>query len=280
VDGLGSVNVFTYVDYRTYLADFYRAEKASKQRFSHRAFSRRVGLRSSNYLYLVMKGERELSGAMAPRFARACKLTKAEGDYFCELVAFSRAATLEERNRCYERLARFRGFRAAHELDRAQAAYHASWYVPAIRELAARPDFVDDPRWVAGMLLPPISPSQAGEALDTLLSLGLLVKDASGRLRQAEPLVTTGAGPLGLHIVNYHRAMLQRALAALDAQPREERDISTLTLCVSEAGMERIKERVRSLRRELLSEAELEGTPTRVVQVNFQVFPLTKKDQP
>jgi uncharacterized protein (TIGR02147 family) len=279
VDGDRSVNIYGYTDYRVFLADFYRAEKAKKH-FSHRAFSRRAGLRSSNYLYLVMRGERALSAEMAPRFAEACRLSKTEAEYFCELVAFGRATTIAERNRCYERLARFRGFRAAHRLDGAQAAYHASWYVPAIRELAARADFADDPRWVASMLLPPISPAQAKDALDTLSSLGLLVRCEDGRLRQAEPLVTTGKGPLGLHVVNYHRAMLERATDALESLPREERDISTLTLCVSEAGMERIKERVRALRRELLSEAEKEGPPMRVVQVNFQVFPLTKKEPP
>jgi len=275
MDGIGRVNVFSFVDYRDYLRAFYRTQKERTARFSHRAFSRRAGLRSSNYLHLVMNGKRELSSEMAPNFARACSLGREESDYFCELVSFGRASTVDERNRCYSRMARFRGFRAAHKLDAAQAAYHSTWYVPAIRELAARRDFREDPKWVAAQLLPPISREQAHDALVLLENLGLLVRGKNGRLEQAQPVVTTGSGPLGHHIVNYHHTMLERAMRALDELPREERDISSLTLCVAESAVEELKERVRAFRRELLALAELEPSPERVMQLNFQIFPLT-----
>jgi uncharacterized protein (TIGR02147 family) len=222
-----------------------------------------------------MKGERDLSAEMATRFARGCSLRKVEADYFCELVAFGQARTADERNRCYDRLGRFRQFRAAHQLDAAQAAYHSSWYMPAIRELVAREDFQEDPKWIASLLLPPISPQQAREALATLCELKLLVRDGGGRLRQAEQLVTTGRGPLGHHVVNYHRTMITHAVQALDHVPRDERDISSLTLCVSQASLPRIKERIRAFRQELLQFAELEGEAERVVQINFQLFPLS-----
>src|SRR6186997_2681837 len=101
-----TVHVFEYLDYRAYLRDFYREQKAKSRAFSHRAFSRRAGLRSSNYLSLVMKGARDLSSDMAPRFAKACGLIKHEADFFCDLVAYSQAKTTEEKRRLHERLAR------------------------------------------------------------------------------------------------------------------------------------------------------------------------------
>jgi len=269
------VNVFSFVNYRDYLRAFYSTQKERTTRFSHRAFSRRAGLRSSNYLHLVMNGKRELSSEMAPNFARACSLSRVEADYFCELVSFGRAATLDEKNRCYARMARFPAFRAAHKLDAAQAAYHSTWYVPAIRELAARRDFQEDPKWIAAQLLPPISREQAREALSLLENLGLLVRGPRGQLEQAQAVVTTGTGPLGHHIVNYHHTMLERAMRALDDLPREERDISALTLCVAESAVEELKERIRAFRRELLALAELDPSPERVMQINFQIFPLT-----
>jgi uncharacterized protein (TIGR02147 family) len=275
-----SVHIFDYLDYRAFLRDFYVAEKAKARGFSHRAFSRRAGLKSSNYLNLVIKGERDLSADAATRFARGCGLVKAEADYFCELVAFGQAKTAELRNRCYERLARFRRFRTAHKLEQAHAAYHGAWYMPAVRELAARADFRDDPKWIAAVLEPAISTAQARDALATLTALGLLVREARGRLRQADSLLTTGDGPLGHHIVNYHRTMIDQAKHALDRVPREERDISSLTLCVSDEALPRLKERIAQFRRELLQTAELEGAPSRVVQINFQLFPLSRKKEP
>jgi uncharacterized protein (TIGR02147 family) len=84
-------------------------------------------------------------------------------------------------------------------------------------------------------------------------------------------------GPLAHHVVEYHRAMLERASHAIDEVPRDEREISTLTLCVSHDVMLKLKERIRELRRELLHVAEQEGQPERVVQINFQLFPMSRK---
>ncbi|HEY5957808.1 MAG TPA: DUF4423 domain-containing protein, partial [Polyangiaceae bacterium] len=126
---------------------------------------------------------------------------------------------------------------------------------------------------------PRIPTEEAQRALQTLLALGLLVKDDAGRIRQADALVTTGPGPLGHHVVNYHRAMLERAAAAIEAVPRDEREISSLTLCVSQEMLLDLKERIREFRRELMQMTELSGTPERVVQLNFQLFPLSVKKE-
>ena len=40
-----------------------------------------------------------------------------------------------------------------------------------------------------------------------------------------------------------------------------------------------LKERIREFRRELLQLAELEGKPERVVQINFQLFPLSRQEE-
>ncbi|HTV22782.1 MAG TPA: TIGR02147 family protein [Polyangiaceae bacterium] len=270
-------NVYSYSDYRRFLADHYAYAKAEHS-FSFRAFSQRAGIRSSNYLKLVIDGERNLSAAMAARFAKGCGLTGDRAEFFCELVAYCQATSAAERNRGYERLYRFRPFRAVHQLAKEQAAYHSQWYVPAIRELVRRPDFQDDPAWVALQLEPKISPAQAEKAIATLLKLGLLRRQPAkegGRLEQTNELVTTGSGPLGHHIYSFHHMMLERAGYALDHSPRDERDISCLTLCVSDAKRRELEQRVRAFRKELLQAAEVDNCPERVVQVNFQVFALS-----
>jgi uncharacterized protein (TIGR02147 family) len=270
------VHVFEYLDYRQYLRDFYAAQKARSKSFSHRAFSRRAGLRSSNYLSLVMKGARDLSNEMAPRFAKACGLVKREADFFCDLVAYCQAQAVGERTRAYERLARFRKFRDAHQLVGEQTAYHARWYMPALRELVTLPSFREDAKWIAAALEPKISEREALEALETLLKLGLLVRD-EGRLRQAQAIVTTGPGPLGHQIFAYHHAMIELAQRALDKLPREERDISSLTLCVAEGKLPLIKRKLYEFRQELLQLAETEAAPERVLQLNLQLFPLSQR---
>jgi uncharacterized protein (TIGR02147 family) len=273
------VHIFDFLDYRAFLREFYRDQKEQGRPFSFRAFARRAGIRSYNFLQLVMKGERDLSATMATQFARGCGLEGSEAEYFCELVTFGQAKSADERNRAYQRICRFRPFRAAHRLEPAQAAYHGCWYIPAIRELAALGEFRDDPKWIAGALQPAISVAQARDALTTLCDLGLLVRDDDGRLKQADSLVTTGTGPHGHHIVNYHRAMMSQAIRALDEVPRAERDISSLTLSIGERGLPSISQRIAAFREEILQIAEAFGPADRVVQLNIQLFPLSAKEE-
>jgi uncharacterized protein (TIGR02147 family) len=245
---------------------------------SLRAFSRRVGLRSPNYLKLVMDGDRNLTPELALRFAEACGLSGDAVDYFCTLVLFNQAKSAKERDLHYGRIKSFRRYRDTHKLDLAQAAYHAEWYIPAIRELVVRADFVDDPKWIAKALLPAISAPQARKALAVLCELGLLVRDARGRLVQTEPLVGTGQGPLGHHVARFHRTMMQLAAESLDRVPREDREIGALTLCISDAQMRALKRDLERFEQELLQRYGAEDAE-RVVQVNFQMFPLSNRKE-
>lgn len=274
-----SVDVFQFHDYRGFLKSYYRQRKSSDYGFSYRTFARVAGLRSPNYLKLVIDGERNLSGNMASKFAQAVGLSGEGADYFCELVAFNQARTGDEKQRHYRRLTGFRGYRKVHQLDAAHAAYHAEWYIPAVRELVARSDFREDALWIARTLLPPIRPAQARAALDVLLELGLLVRDPDGPLRQESQLVQVPSDAmLGHHIANYHRAMLQRAAEAIDLVAPEEREIGALTLCVSEERMHALKTDLQRIREQLLQRYGAEENGRRVVQVNIQMFPLTGKE--
>jgi uncharacterized protein (TIGR02147 family) len=272
----GEIDVFEYLDYRAFLGDFYNQRKRLGRGFSFRAFSRRAGLKSPNYLKLVIDGGRNLSPQMAERFAEACGLAGDAVRYFVDLVAFNQAGTSAEREKQYAKLTGFRRYRQAHKLDVAHAAYYSAWYMPAIRELCASADFRGDPEWIARQMVPPITRAEANRALETLLELGLLSRGADGRFAQTESLVSTGAETRGLHIASYHRGMMERAMASIDLVPALERDISSLTLCLSPGGLHLLKERVQRFRRELLELSAREQDPEQVVQLNFQLFPLTR----
>jgi uncharacterized protein (TIGR02147 family) len=271
-------DVFSFRDYRAFLRALYAHNKQDEYGFSLRAFSKRAGLRSSNYLKLVMDGDRNLTAAVAPRFATACGLKGQAADYFCDLVAFNQAKGADERARGYARLQRFRRYREVHRLDKAQEAYHSHWYIPAIRELCARSDFREDPKWIGRTLLPNVAPADVRAALETLLELELLERGEDGKLRQTETLVQTPEGPLGHHVVSFHRTMMERAAEALEVVPRDQREIASLTLCLSDAQLGELKQRLERFREELLHVFQSDADARRVVQVNVQMFPLTGRE--
>ncbi|MCA9570532.1 MAG: TIGR02147 family protein [Myxococcales bacterium] len=271
-------NVFAYLDARAWLRDTYAHRKATSRGFSFRAFSRRAGLKSPNYLKLVIDGERNLTTDTAQRFGRAFGLEGQALSYFLDLVAFTQARTTDEKSALYERLLRFREHRAIHRIDIAYGLYHSRWYIPAIRELTFRPDCPDDPAWIADRLVPRVPAHDVAGAVDLLVELGLVERN-EGRLRPTEPLVTTGPEVRSVHVLRYHRTMMERARAALDELPASERDISSVTLCLGDDGIARLKDVLRTFRRQLLQLSDAEPAPTRVVQVNLQLFPLTRAEE-
>lgn len=269
------IEVFDFLDYRDFLRGYYEHKKAGRG-FSYRAFSRRAGLKSPNYLKLVIDGERNLTPAMAQRFGEACGLKGSGLRFFVDLVAFNQAKTSEERAERYRDLTGHRSFRKAQRLDLKHAEYHSEWFIPAVRELAHRADFRADTAWIATQMMPRISQSEAERALQVLSELQMLQEDEDGGVSPTDALVTTGPQTKWVHIGEYHRVMMQRAAESIDLVPAAERDISSLTLCVDAGKLQEIKAQLRVLRQSLLALADDSVDPARVIQINFQLFPLSQ----
>jgi uncharacterized protein (TIGR02147 family) len=269
-----AIDVFSYLSYRAFLRDAYKDLKARQRGFSFRWFSKRAGLASPNFLKLVMDGQRNLSTKGAEAFATALGLGVQEASYFRELVDFEQATTAVDKNRAWDRLSAYQGHRKVHAVERHQFEYLSRWWYPAIREMVALPRFREDAEWIARRLRPAITPSQVRSAIDLLLRLSLVVRGEDGRLVQREPLLSTGAEVRSLAIGNFHRQMMERAAEAIDLVDRADREISGLTVALSRDSFLLFKEKIHGLRRELLELSGRETHADRVIQVNFQVFPL------
>jgi uncharacterized protein (TIGR02147 family) len=270
------IDVFAYDDYRQLLGDYYVKKKELQPYFSYRAFSRRTGFRAPNHLQRVINGDRNLSSDAALRYSQAMHLDSEEQDYFCTLVEHSQASEDDDIRRLTEKLVAMKRYRGARRLDEAYAEYHAHWYIPAIFEMISCRGFVADPRWIAPRMRPPIAEEEAARALSVLRELRL-VEESGGRLTPVDPVLTTGSEARRRAIAEYHRTMIESAKTSIDLVPSDERDISALTLCMSEGGLLRLKQRIQSFRKELLSLAAENQDGEQVVQLNMQLFPLTKR---
>ncbi|QDG49450.1 TIGR02147 family protein [Persicimonas caeni] len=267
-------NIFDFLDYRAFLRAYYEAAKANTSAFSYRYFARKAGLSSPSFLRHVMRGERNI-GDTVENFAKALELNAEETQFFRLLIDFDQAETDRERNRAFEKLAASRRFRTARRIDQAMFDYLSHWYYPAIREMVARPDFDEDPAWIAGQLTPNIEPEQAETALEVLLDLGLVVREDSGTLVRGEASVTTEHEVRSLAIANYHRQMLERAGESIEIIPREYRDLAAMTVCISPETIGELKERVHAFRELVFELCDSDEEPQVVFQINTQLFPLS-----
>ncbi|MBT8495175.1 MAG: TIGR02147 family protein [Rhodothermales bacterium] len=267
-------DIFEYLDYREYLRDAYAALKASRRGFSYRAFAQKAGVGSPNFLKRIIDGDRNLTPTSLEKVAKALELSTRETEFFRDLVSFTQASSSADKNASFRKLGKHRKHRRVRKLERDMFDYLSRWYYPAIRELVTCEGFQDDPKWIANHVRPAITVAQARKAVDALLKLGLLVRDDDGRLQQGEALLSTGPEVRSLAIRNFHKQMIGRALDAIEDVPLEEREISGTTVALTEEGFRLFKERIHALRAELLELSATEKGPKRVIQFNFQAFPL------
>jgi len=274
------VNIFDFLDYRAYLRAYYDACKRRPAGFSFRTFSKRAGLKSPNFFKLVIDGDRNLGKDTVPKFADAIGLEGDAREFFEDLVAFEQASDNNEKNRVFERIAASRRFRTARRIDGLFHDYLSHWYHPAIRELVARTDFKNDPKWLSEMLDSQVTPKEAAHSMELLLGLGLVALNAeTGRFELREPTLTTEHEVSALGAVNYHKQMLQRATVSIDTVPAALRDLAALTVCVSPKLALEVKRRIHQFREAMteLCDAETDGKV--VYQLNVQWFPLTRTDE-
>ncbi len=270
-------DILNYTDFRKYLRDLYDFLKETTPYFSYRYFSKMAGFSSPNFYKLVADNKRNISADAIERFTKALKLDVKEARYFRLLVLMNQAATPEERDYFMRQLLKTKGVRHAKPLSEAQYDYYSQWYHIPLRELVARSDFKNDPKWIADQFTPPLSEKEVREGLVTLKKLGLVSKTSDGQFVQSSNAVTTGDDVTNVAVANYHRQMIQMGSEALERFKASERDVSSLTMGMSKATAAKVRKMIREFRKEIIAVVGEDKEVEDIVQFNMQLFPLSQK---
>ena len=269
-------------DHRVYLRAMIGFLKATRPAFSYRQFSRRAGFSSPNFLKLVAEGQRNLSESSIAKFGRGLDLDERELAVFEVLVRLGQSNTDAERNRWYAELRRSREALPVGRLEADQYELYSNWVTVVLRELVGLPGFQDDPKWLTRVLRPAVRLPAIKRGLAVLERLRLIERDAQGALQQTQAAVSTGGQVRSLAVRNFHRAMLELATRALDRVPREERNVTGLTVPLSPATYAEICHRVGLFRREIIDIVERDRAPgpKTIHQIQFILFPVTQEVEP
>jgi uncharacterized protein (TIGR02147 family) len=269
-------SIFAYNDFRLFLKDHFAERKARKRSFSHRFVLAKMGISSSGFLGNIISGRRNLPGSHVSSLAQALGLAPKAARYFEVLVAFNQVKSVSQKTRLFQELVALKPSDLK-LLEGMQLRLFSTWYFVAIRELIFFFPLRDEYDTLAKKLVPPIKPQDARAAIENLLEMGLLERDGKGFLRQSQAVLSTGDQVRSVHAASYQRATMDLAKEAIDRVEHFDRDITTLTLTLSDASLRAAIEEIRQLRKKLLQLAVAEPRPERVFQCNLQLFPLSRK---
>lgn len=273
------IRVFDYLDYREFLKDVYHRNKALDAKFSCRYIAAKVGFKSASYFTQVLHGRTDMTPAMALRFAEFLKLERRESEYLELLVLYARSRSATER-RCYlEQLAAFRESKA-HLVPPEHYEFYECWHHTAIRELLHIEPFAGDHAALARRLRPAISVAKARESIELLVRLGMARREGDLVVRSSGTSTTTGEAVRAVQVDQFHLACLDLAKSTIDEMPREERNLSTLTMTLSAEAIQQVNQEIGEFRRRILAIAEADSQETEVYHMGIQFFPMTRKVMP
>lgn len=270
------INIFQFQDYRELLLALIQQRKKEKKVFSYRWFSQKAGLTSPNFLNLVVKGKRHLSSDSVEKVIEIFGLTKDEGEFFRHLVQFNKAKTLSEKEHFAQALIKTKKFQNEFPLSKEQFEYYSQWYHIPIRELLTLKDSPQTEEKISESLVPSISKSEVGEALEKLTALNL-IEFKNGKYAVKQESISTGHKFSSYGVVQYHKKMLNLASESLDRFPGKEREVSSVTIGLSDDSFQKIKKLIEEFRSQLMAIAEADQEKERIYQINFQLFPMSAK---
>jgi len=270
--------IYNFSDYRQFLKKMFEYKKETALSFSYRNFSRLAGFSSPNFLKLVIDGQRNLTNTSIAKIAKGFKLKKPEREYLENLVFMNQATDHQERDHYYKKIISMKTPKNMKLLQSAQYDYFSKWYLPVLRELVMFEGKQLTAKSLAEKLSPKVKEKDVAAALTQLKNLGLVHKDNNGYWKQSEPVITTGPEVKSLLVTNFHHEMIKMAADSIDRFSADKRDISAVTLSISQRNIPEIKSKIAEFRKKILKEYACDQTPDQVIQINIQMFPLTKPD--
>lgn len=270
-------DLFSYSDYRKFLHDYYREQKAVLSYFTVRYIAKKVGFNSASFFSQLTRGRSNMSSELAHRFADFFRFTKSQRLYWETLVAYNQSRSVSEKKEYFDRLATFKQA-AVRTVDARQYEFYDKWYYTVIRELLFIRPFDGDCHALGRMLVPAVGSEDVRQAIGKLKAWGMITEGPGGTLVRCDSFsTTTGTEAETVYINNFHQSMLRLAGRALDRMPRHEREVSTVTLSLSADGYAKVLEELARTRRTILQIGESDSCEDRVCSIAMAAFPVTRR---
>lgn len=273
------INIYDYLDYRLFLRDFYDLEKSLDPTFSYRVFATAVDIDAS-LLVKILQSKRHLSDTSVNTFVAFFNFKEGKSEYFREMVAYGKAKTPDAIRKHFETLQKMRPSRCR-MLDEARYRYFQQWYYPMVRsaldvyEYRGEQDAVS----LGNSCIPKLTAAQIVTSVEALLQLGLAKRNEQGRIVPSDAHVRTQDHWLSASISEYQKTVTELGRQSIENIPKENRDISTLTMALDSSQIEKIRGILADARKSIVN--VVNSMPAEqcdsVYQLNFQMFPMMKK---
>lgn len=270
-------NLFEYTDYRVFLRDYYQARKEGQPGWSLKSWATKLNLRGKSMLAMVLNGQRHPGRALTQSIVSYFEFPLEQAEYFYDLVEWQKNANREGglSTLLLERLAKKRKTGTFELLDLDTFALISNWYFPVLRELFQVQGFQLDANWISHQLLGELTPAEVRDAIKLLYRLGILKKNATGKVELAQPHIATDSDIANEGIKRFHEQTLDRIKKSLRTVEPEEREVLSSTFVVKQRDLPKAKRMLRELANQFADSLE-SPNGDRVYQLQISFIPTTR----
>lgn len=266
-------SIFEYLDYRDYLKSYYEERKKKLPLFSYQMFGIKLNI-SPSYLFHVLEKKRHLPVRCAPATKKCLELTGRASEYFDLLLAASRTKKLKERDELMHKAFLLKDIHRR-SIENDELTYLSQWWTVVIRSFLQINQGKTDLKSIANSIRPPISIEQVKESIELLKKLGFVINIGHGRVKLSDSHLTIRGGEKSKAIREFQSQVMNLARSSLQEICPTERDISTLTMAIDEDCFIDIKSMLQEFRRQIQIRIDECPVPTRVMQLNLALFPVS-----
>ncbi|KYG62471.1 hypothetical protein AZI86_16700 [Bdellovibrio bacteriovorus] len=241
-----------YTSYRDFLRDFFEYKKSLRSGFSYRQFSGLVGLKSPNYLQLVIQGKRNMTEETGQKVAKALKLSKEEGLHLEALIRLDNATSGEEKIKAQKNIHASLKKMLSRYVEKDAQDILGKWYHLLVREMVNLKDFEASGEYISERLQGIITAEEAEKSFTFLLKAGYL-ELKKGKYIQADPILDTGIDIFNHSFMqDYHGQTLKAWSQNIEKLGYEHQELGVLNIPINKTKLPELQEKIRQFQDEII----------------------------
>lgn len=271
------INPYRYTNYRKLIKDYYlKLKKKAPEVASYHFLSKQCGFSSPNFIFLVIRGQRNLGYESIIKISQMLNFNKKETKFFEHLVFFDQSKKIEEKEYHLSQINSFKEFKEIKKISQDQSDYYQYWYRPVIRELVSLEKFKEDPVWISKKIKPSVDRKECIDALDYLEESNLIKRNKDGELMTTDQTINSSDEISQLNLKLFHSNMIELSKRCLN-EPSEKRQVLGVTMSVNEKSFQKIKKEMEDFQMKIQNIIAQDQLPsTKVCHLGMQLFELTK----
>jgi uncharacterized protein (TIGR02147 family) len=256
-------NIYDFQDYRDFLKAWFDYKKSTSDYWSYGLWARKLGLKTTSALTMVIKKDRHAGPKMVEKFISYFELGTDAENYFKELVRLNKVTKNDPKL-----LVMLTGNQGSSQSTKGDLVFQ--WLAFAIREMSHLEDFKPEWDYILSRLRPHVEIPQVQLLLEKLVQRGILTSD----YKVTNKVIAPEGEVNPTEVKNYHDSIMELAKEALPISPTK-RTFTSSTISIASKDIEKAQKMIRDFQVEFGKQMEAKPGDD-IYLFNMQFFPLTK----